>query len=116
MTGGERWRHGSSQLSPRPPGRVVGTRWRRLTAGRPALLALARLRNGHPYARLAAGFGIGITIAYRYVTEAVEVLTSLAPTLAETVRTASSKAFALLDGTLLPIDRTAADPPPLGEA
>lgn len=36
-----------------------------------ALLALAHLRNGHPYARLAAGFGIGTTTAYRYITEAV---------------------------------------------
>ncbi|MGC3005116.1 transposase family protein, partial [Streptomyces sp. G35A] len=64
-----------------------------------------------PYAQLAAGFGIGTTTAYRYITEAVEVLAALAPTLAEAVRTASSKAFVLLDGTLLPIDRIAADRP-----
>jgi hypothetical protein len=89
----------------------LGTRWRRLSAGRQALLTLAHLRNGHPYAQLAAGFGIGTTTAYRYITEAVEVLAALAPTLAEAVRTASSKAFVLLDGTLLPIDRIAADRP-----
>lgn len=89
----------------------LGTRWRRLSAGRQALLTLAHLRNGHPYAQLAAGFGIGTTTAYRYITEAVEVLAALAPSLAETVRTASSKAFVLLDGTLLPIDRIAADRP-----
>ncbi|GAB3949176.1 IS5 family transposase [Streptomyces sparsus] len=91
--------------------REVGTRWRRLSVGRQALLALAHLRNGQPYAQLAAGFGIGTTTAYRYITEAVEVLAALAPTLAEAVRTASLKAFVLLDGTLLPIDRTAADQP-----
>jgi hypothetical protein len=89
----------------------LGTRWRRLSTGRQALLTLAHLRNGHPYAQLAAGFGVGTTTAYRYVTEAVELLAALAPTLAEAARTASTKAFVLLDGTLLPIDRIAADRP-----
>lgn len=91
--------------------RRLGTRWRRLSAGQQALLALAHLRNGHPYAQLAAGFGIGTTTAYRYITEAVDVLAALAPTLADAVRAASAKAFVLLDGTLLPIDRIAADRP-----
>lgn len=91
--------------------RAVGTRWRRLSAGRQALLTLAHLRNGQPYAQLAAGFGIGTTTAYRYISEAVELLAALAPTLAEAVRAASTKAYLLLDGTLLPIDRIAADRP-----
>ncbi|CAM5379282.1 hypothetical protein SHIRM173S_04755 [Streptomyces hirsutus] len=82
----------------------LGTRWRRLSSGRQALLTLAHLRNGHPYAQLAAGFGVGTTTAYRYITEAVELLAALAPTLAEAARTASTKAFVLLGGTLLPID------------
>ncbi|CAM5430598.1 hypothetical protein SHIRM173S_10582 [Streptomyces hirsutus] len=96
--------------APSAPPRL-GTRWRRLSVGRQALLTLAHLRNGHPYAQLAAGFGIGTTTAYRYITEAVEVLAALAPTLAEAVRKASLKAFVLLDGTLVPIDRIAADRP-----
>ncbi|CAM5452566.1 IS5 family transposase [Streptomyces canus] len=91
--------------------RALGTRWRRLSAGRQALLALAHLRNGQPYAQLAAGFRIGTTTVYRYVTEAVELLAALAPTLAEAVRAASMKAYLILDGTLLPIDRIAADRP-----
>ncbi|WSQ06366.1 IS5 family transposase [Streptomyces sp. NBC_01231] len=91
--------------------RALGTRWRRLSAGRQALLALAHLRNGQPYAQLAAGFGIGTTTVYRYVTETVELLAALAPTLAEAVRAASMKAYVILDGTLLPIDRIAADRP-----
>ncbi len=33
--------------------------WRRLNPGRQALLALAHLRNGDPFTRLAAGFGVG---------------------------------------------------------
>ena len=47
----------------------------------------------------------------RYVTEAVEVLAALAPDLAVVVRAASRKAFVILDGTLLPIDRIASDRP-----
>jgi hypothetical protein len=45
--------------------RARGTRWRRLTAGRQALLALAHLRCGHSYAQLAAGFDIGVGDCYR---------------------------------------------------
>ncbi|MGQ5640945.1 MULTISPECIES: IS5 family transposase [unclassified Streptomyces] len=91
--------------------RALGTRWRRLNAGRQALLTLAHLRNGQPYAQLAAGFGIGTTTAYRYITEAVNLLAALAPTLAEAVQAASTKAYVILDGTLLPIDRITADRP-----
>ncbi|MEU4498134.1 transposase family protein [Streptomyces sp. NPDC023998] len=91
--------------------RALGTRWRRLSAGRQALLTLAHLRNGHTYAQLAAGFGVATTTAYRYITEAIVLLADIAPTLAEAVRTASSKVFVILDGTLLPIDRIAADRP-----
>ncbi|MFJ9871394.1 transposase family protein [Streptomyces sp. NPDC101165] len=89
----------------------IGSRWRRLTARRQALLALAYLRCGDTYAELAAGFGVGIATVYRYVCEAVEVLAELAPTLANAVRTAGTKAFVILDGTLLSIDRVAADRP-----
>jgi hypothetical protein len=91
--------------------RTIGSRWRRLTAGRQALLTLAHLRMGHTYSQLAAGFDVGTTTAYRYVTEAVELLAALAPSLTETVRTASVKAYLILDGTLLQIDRIAADRP-----
>ncbi|MEU3660111.1 IS5 family transposase [Streptomyces sp. NPDC032940] len=91
--------------------RALGTRWRRLNAGRQALLTLAHLRNGQPYAQIAAGFGIGTTTAYRYITEAVNLLAALAPTLTEAVRAASTKAYVILDGTLLPIDHIAADRP-----
>ncbi|WP_030211873.1 IS5/IS1182 family transposase [Streptomyces bikiniensis] len=91
--------------------REIGTRWRLLTAGRQSLLALAHLRCGDTYARLAAGFGIGIATAYRYIREAVDVLAALVPTLADAMRIARTKAFVILDGTLLSIDRIAADTP-----
>lgn len=50
------------------------------------------------------------TTAYRYATEAVELLAGLAPTRADAIRVASTKAF-VNDSTLLPIDRIAVDRP-----
>nr|WP_152891505.1 IS5 family transposase [Streptomyces adustus] len=97
------------QLSTRH--REQGTRWRRLSAGRQALLVLAHLRCGDTYAHLAAGFEVGIATVYRYVAEAVEVLAARAPDLRTAACTASTKAFVILDGTLPPIDRIAADRP-----
>ncbi|GGN32139.1 IS5 family transposase [Streptomyces fuscichromogenes] len=76
-----------------------------------ALLVLTHLRCGHTYAQLAAGFGVGTSTVHRYVAEAVEILAALAPGLATAVGAAARKAFVVLDGTLLPIDRIAADRP-----
>ncbi|GAA3802185.1 transposase family protein [Streptomyces phyllanthi] len=87
------------------------TRWRRLPTVHQALLALAHLRCGDTYTRLAASFGIGVATAHRYVAEAIDVLARLAPTLQRAVSRASTKAFVILDGTLPPIDRIAADRP-----
>lgn len=42
---------------------------------------------------------------------AVQVLAELAPTLDEAIATARKKAYLILDGTVLPIDRIAADRP-----
>lgn len=58
------------------------SRWRRLEPGRQALLTLAHLRNGDTDARLAAGFGIGVATAWRYVREAVALLAAAADDLA----------------------------------
>ncbi|SDM51189.1 Helix-turn-helix of DDE superfamily endonuclease [Nonomuraea jiangxiensis] len=54
------------------------SRWRRLDPARQALLVLAHLRNGDTYARLAGGFAIGTTTAWRYIREAVDLLAALA--------------------------------------
>ena len=89
----------------------IGPRWRRLPAVRQTLLALAHLRCGDTYAQLAAGFGIGIATVFRYIREAVDILATLAPSLAKAMETIREKAFVILDGTLLPIDRIAADTP-----
>lgn len=75
------------------------------------MLVLAHLRCGDTYARLAAGFRIGIATAYRYIREAVDLLAARAPTLEQAMETVRKKAYVILDGTVLPIDRIAADRP-----
>jgi len=54
--------------------------------------ALAHLRCGHTFAQLAPGFGGGLATAHRCVTEAIEALASLAPTLEEVMAVAVAKA------------------------
>src|SRR3954454_15220249 len=83
----------------------LATRWRKLSAGRQALLVIAYLRKGETYAELACGFQIGTSTVYRYVREAITLLAAMAPTLAEAIEVARGKAFVILDGTLLRIDR-----------
>lgn len=83
---------------------MVGTRWRRLTAGQQALLAVAHLRKGETYADLAAGFGIGTTTVFRYIREALGVLAALCPSLPQAMTVAAAKDFVILDGTLLSIN------------
>ena len=81
------------------------TRWRKLSAGRQALLVVAYLRKGETYADLACGFAVGTSTVYRYIREAIDLLAAMAPTLQRAVQVASGKAYVILDGTLLRIDR-----------
>ena len=85
--------------------KTLGTRWRRLDPGRQALLVVAHLRKGETYRDLAEGFGIGTSTVYRYLREGLELLAAMAPTLDEAIALARRKAFVILDGTLLRIDR-----------
>jgi hypothetical protein len=82
-------------------------RWWRLDAGRQALLALAHLRNGDTITRLACGFTVGVTTAWRYVREAIDLLATHADDLNAALRRIGRLAYAILDGTLIPIDRVA---------
>lgn len=86
---------------------TLRTRWRVLSSHQQALMLLAHLRKGETYQDLAVGFGIGTTTAYRYLREGLTVLAALAPTLAEAITAAASKAYVTLDGTLLRVDRVA---------
>ncbi|MFS1305387.1 transposase family protein [Streptosporangium longisporum] len=86
-------------------------RWRRLDPSRQALLVLAHLRNGDTYARLAAGFAIGTTTAWRYIHESVDLLATLADDVHAAAKRASPLAYTIMDGTLIPIDRVTDERP-----
>lgn len=90
---------------------AVRSRWRRLDAAGQALLVLAHVRNGDTYTRLAAGFGIGTSTAWRYVRETIDLLAACAADVAGAVVRAARLAYAILDGTLVPIDRVAEQKP-----
>ena len=92
---------------------AIGSPWRKLNPGKQALLVLAYLRKGETFAELAAGFGAGTTTAWRYVNETVDLLAARAPKLRTAVRDAvkAGYAYVVVDGTLIPIDRVAADRP-----
>jgi len=62
-----------------------------------------------PYAHLAGGFRIGVVIVYGYIHEAIDLFAALVPALTEAVRLARTKAYLILNGTLIDIDRVAAD-------
>lgn len=93
--------------------REIGSPWRALNPGQQALLVLVYLRKGEPFAQVGAGFGVSTTTCWRYVAETVELLAARAPKLREALRTAKRRkmAYVIIDGTLIPIDRIAADRP-----
>src|SRR5262249_47190588 len=93
--------------------RRIGSKNRALTAGQQALMTLAYLKNAETFAQLGAGFSVGTTTAWRYVNEAVELLSARSPKLAAALRKATKDGlgYVVLDGTLIPIDRLAADRP-----
>jgi DDE superfamily endonuclease len=93
--------------------KTIGSPWRRLNPARQALLVLVHLRKGETLTELATGFGVGTATAWRYIREAVTLLAGRSPSLDQALRTAkrAGYAFVVLDGTLIPIDRVAADRP-----
>ena len=93
--------------------KALGSRWRKLNPARQALLVLAYLRKGETFADLAAGFGVGVATAWRYVDETAGLLAARAPKLRKAARDARNRGFAyvVVDGTLIAVDRVAADRP-----
>lgn len=91
----------------------IGWTWRKANPGRQAMLVLVYLRKGETYEQVAAGFGVSIATAWRYVEEAVELLAARAPTLRAALKAAKTAGitYLILDGTLIPIDRVHADRP-----
>jgi DDE superfamily endonuclease/Helix-turn-helix of DDE superfamily endonuclease len=93
--------------------KTIGSAWRLLNPGQQALLVLVYLRKGETFAEIAAGFGVSTATAWRYVEETVALLTARSATLGQALRSAQKDghAFVVIDGTLIPIDRVAADRP-----
>ena len=93
--------------------RELGSVWRKLTPANQALLVLVYLRKGEPFAEIADGFEISTATCWRYVNETVELLALRAPKLRPALRKATKQgmAYVIVDGTLVPIDRIAADRP-----
>jgi hypothetical protein len=91
----------------------TGSPWRKLGPGQQALLVLAYLRKGETFTEVGAGFGVGTATAWRYVTETVALLAARAPKLRQALAAArdAGHAYLVIDGTLIPIDRVAADRP-----
>jgi hypothetical protein len=60
---------------------------------------------GETYRDLARGFAVGTTTVYCYLREGLDMLAAPAPTLDQAITVAATKAFVVLDGTLLRLDR-----------
>lgn len=93
--------------------RELGSIWRKLNPGQQAMLVLVYLRKGEPFVEIGAGFAVSTTTCWRYVNETVELLAQRAPKLRAALRAAKRQgmAYVIIDGTLIPIDRIAADRP-----
>ena len=91
----------------------IGSRWRKLNPGQQALLVLVYLRKGDTFPELAAEFEVGLATAWRYVEETTVLLAARAPKLRQAVGDAvrAGHAYVIVDGTLIPVDRVAADRP-----
>jgi len=91
--------------------REIGTRrgTRALTCFRQAVFVLAWFRDRPDIRRLGQGSGISQATAYRYLTEAVEVLAARAPSLFEALDKAKDQGlpYLILDGAVVASDRCA---------
>jgi hypothetical protein len=89
----------------------IGTRrgTRALTCFRQAVFVLAWFRDRPDIARLGKGFRFSQATAYRYLTEAIEVLADRAPTLRQALEKAKERGlpYLILDGTVVAADRFA---------
>src|ERR1700751_518577 len=91
----------------------IGSTWRALNPGQQALLGLAYLKKDETFPEVAAGFGVGTATAWSYVNETVALTAARAPKLRKAARDAKKAGYpyVVVDGTLIAIDRVAADRP-----
>ncbi|RSN27332.1 hypothetical protein DL990_29505 [Amycolatopsis sp. WAC 01416] len=78
-----------------------------MSCQRQALLVPAHLHNGDTYARLAAGFRIGVATVCRYLHEVINLLAQRAPSLTAALWQLawSHNNYAILDGTVIRTER-----------
>lgn len=81
--------------------------------GQQALLLPVHLRKSETFAEFSAGFEVSISTAWRYVEEAVALLSARSPKLTRALRKATKDGLhqLVLDGTRIACDRVRADPP-----
>jgi hypothetical protein len=91
--------------------RELKSRWRRLSCFHQALLTLVHLRKNETLAQVGAGFGVSTATAGRYVTETTEILADHAPDLRSALAAVKPWEHVIVDGTLIPTDRVAANEP-----
>jgi hypothetical protein len=93
--------------------KTIGSKGRALPPGLQALMTLVHLRKGETFAELGAGFAVSTSTAWRYVNETIDALADRQPTLNAVLRRARRVGvpYLVLDGTLIAIDRVAADRP-----
>ena len=73
--------------------------------GQQALLVLAHLRKGETFAELAAGFGVGVATAWRYVHETVALLAARAPKVRQAVQDAKKAGYAYVDVDVINVSK-----------
>lgn len=93
-------------VRPRQP----GSPWQALDAGERALLVLVYLRTGEPFAE-PGRVRVMITTRWRYVNATVETARRAGTDAARGTAGSQTRGYVVIDDTLIPIDRVAADRP-----
>ncbi|MQS14719.1 IS5/IS1182 family transposase [Streptomyces kaniharaensis] len=83
--------------------KTIRSRWRKLDAGRIAVIALAHLRNDERLADLAGGNAVSASTVRRWVLEVIDLLAARSPRLDRALAKVAkdSGCVVLLDGTLI---------------
>lgn len=87
---------------------ALGTRWRRLSPRRQAVLALAHLKENITYQVLAASFAISVATVFRYVREVLDLLAAHGQDLFTALARVDDDLITthlVLDGMCVPIDQ-----------
>jgi DDE superfamily endonuclease/Helix-turn-helix of DDE superfamily endonuclease len=88
---------------------LEGDRPRKLRPYDRARCTLVYLRKHDTLEQIAAGFGIGLATAWRYVNDTIERLAAFAPSLTEALTSHHCEGYVLLDGTVAETDRVKAE-------